>query len=39
LNTLAGPGEHIGLGTETGTEHAEWRLIKGKMKRTLSIKK
>jgi hypothetical protein len=32
-------GESMGLGSETGVEHVEWRLIKGKLKQTVDVKK
>ncbi len=35
----ARPGENLGLGAVTGVEHAEWRLVNGQIKKTVSVKK
>ncbi len=35
----ARPGENLGLGAVSGVEHAEWRLVKGQIKKTVSVKK
>lgn len=35
---FARPGENMGVGQATGREHAEWRLVAGKLKKTKSVK-